>query len=122
MSCDSRHSVSVHSTGQALHEPLPNGSTQGLIASTSRRLGKFEHMTPGEQLVLAANAYAEQMGEGQGHWLIIHLQDGKCLRGPCYNPQDGIMRMEVYTEEDGVNHAEPVWVNLSMVTHVQIEW
>jgi hypothetical protein len=79
-------------------------------------------MTPGEQTVLAAFKYADMKGEGSGFWLHVHLQDGKQLRGSCHMPENGIMRMEVFTQEDGQNFGEPVWVNLSMVTHVQIEW
>jgi hypothetical protein len=79
-------------------------------------------MTPGEHAVLAASAYAEEVGEGQGHWLRLRMVDGRELRGPCRRPEQGVMRMEIYTEEHGVNHAEPVWVVLAQVASVQIEW
>jgi hypothetical protein len=50
------------------------------------------------------------------------MVDGTQLRGPCNTPDQGIMRMEIYAEEDGVNHAEPVWVMLAHVQSVQIDW
>ena len=78
-------------------------------------------MTPGEQLVRAAMAYAAE-ADGAGYWLHVHMQDGKLLRGSCYEPENGTMRMDVYTDDRGVNYAEPVWVNLAHVTHVQIKW
>lgn len=79
-------------------------------------------MTQGELMVIQANAYAERTGDGAGYWLKVHLSDGKMLRGACYPPEQGIMRMEVVSDELGVNYAEPVWVDLSCVTHVQIDW
>jgi len=79
-------------------------------------------MSPGEQAVRAAMAYAEITDPGSGFWLRVHLQDGKMLQGSCHMPLNGIMRMEIYTEQDGVNYAEPVWINLECVSHVQIKW
>ena len=79
-------------------------------------------MTAGEQAVLYAIAYADGAGEGTGYWLRLRMIDGSELRGPCRQPQQGTMRMEIYTEEDGVNYAEPVWVVLAHVASVQIEW
>lgn len=78
-------------------------------------------MTKGELLVIKAQAYAERTGEGAGYWLKLHLCDGKMLYGACHKPEQGIMRMEIYTEE-GVDYAAPVWVDLGCVTHVQIDW
>jgi hypothetical protein len=79
-------------------------------------------MTSGEKAVMAAMQYANGAGEGSGYWLNLKMMDGNSLRGPCCAPDSGIMRMEVFTEEDGVNYAEPVWVNLEHVLSVQIEW
>jgi hypothetical protein len=79
-------------------------------------------MTPGELAVYSAQQYADLTGEGSGYWLRLRMADGTQLRGPCNRPDQGIMRMEIYTEEDGVNHAEPVWVNLMHVQSVQIDW
>ncbi len=78
-------------------------------------------MTPGEQLVRAVMVYAAE-ADGAGYWLHVHLQDGKMVQGSCYEPENGIMRMDVYTDDKGVNYSEPVWVNLACVTHVQIKW
>lgn len=79
-------------------------------------------MTAGEQAVLYAIAYANHTGEGSGYWLRLRMVDGSELRGACHAPEAGVMRMEIYTEEHGVNHAEPVWVVLDKVQSVQIEW
>jgi hypothetical protein len=79
-------------------------------------------MAPGEHAVLSAHAYAEKLAEGSGYWLRLRMVDGSELRGPCYAPAQGIMRMNVYTEDQGVNDKEPVWVVLDQVQSVQIEW
>jgi hypothetical protein len=79
-------------------------------------------MNAGEQAVLAASAYADELGEGSGHWLRLRMVDGSELRGTCNKPEQGIMRMEIFTEGEGVNHAEPVWVVLDKVQSVQIDW
>lgn len=79
-------------------------------------------MTPGEQAVLRASAYADASGDGSGYWLRLRMLDGSELRGACHVPEAGVMRMEIYTEEHGVNQAEPVWVVLDKVQSVQIEW
>jgi hypothetical protein len=73
-------------------------------------------------MVQAAITYAETTNPGAGFWLKLHLQDGRILQGPCRTPEHGIMRMEIYTEEDGLNCAEPVWINLECVSHVQLTW
>lgn len=79
-------------------------------------------MTPGELAVRSAMQYADLTGEGSGYWLRLRMVDGTQLRGPCNTPDQGIMRMEIYSEEHGVNHAEPVWVMLDHVQSVQIDW
>lgn len=79
-------------------------------------------MTPGEQAVLAAHAYAEENAEGSGYWLRLRMVDGSELRGPCNKPEQGVMRMEIFTEDQDVNYKEPVWVVLDQVQSVQIEW
>lgn len=79
-------------------------------------------MSAGEQAVLRAMSYADATGEGSGYWLRLRMVDGSELRGPCNPPDQGIMRMEIFTEGEDVNHAEPVWVVLDKVQSVQIDW
>lgn len=79
-------------------------------------------MSAGEKAVLHAMSYADVTGEGSGYWLRLRMVDGTELRGPCHKPEQGVLRMEIYTEKDGVNHTEPVWVVLDKVQSIQIEW
>lgn len=79
-------------------------------------------MSAGEQAVMAAITYADATGEGSGYWLRLRMVDGSELRGSCHVPEAGVMRMEIYTEEDGMNVTEPVWVVLERVMSVQIDW
>lgn len=73
--------------------------------------------------VTAALDYQDEAGEGAGAYLVIKLVTGDTLRCSVYRPALGVVRVELVDESTGeVDRDEPVFVSLSHVASVRIEW
>lgn len=67
---------------------------------------------------------------GHGYWIVLTLRNGKIIRGPCYDPEGGIIRVHVDNppEEKGnsvstynVFDEPPTFVRCSEVAAATVE-